>query len=238
MEIHAHAHTPRKKWTHYFWEFLMLFLAVFCGFLAENQREHYVENQRAKKFCLALLEDLQTDTSEIQISKREIQNFLKTTDVFFEELKKNRQLQSDSILQTIGAKEIYHYNFFDATMGNYEQIKNSGALRYFDQNIVKKLTIYETGARKLAQEKQFYQEFLNTVIIPFCTRIANADFLNNADNPAVSKQWLFIADPDYELFNQWKNYVYELRKKQTQHDWALNRHLKRALELMEALKQE
>ena len=28
MEIHAHTHTPRKKWTHYFWEFFMLFLAV------------------------------------------------------------------------------------------------------------------------------------------------------------------------------------------------------------------
>jgi hypothetical protein len=30
MEVHAHAHTARKKWTHYLWEFLMLFLAVFC----------------------------------------------------------------------------------------------------------------------------------------------------------------------------------------------------------------
>ena len=29
MEVHAHPHTPRKKWTHYFWEFLMLFRAVF-----------------------------------------------------------------------------------------------------------------------------------------------------------------------------------------------------------------
>jgi len=23
MEVHAHTHTARKKWTHYFWEFLM-----------------------------------------------------------------------------------------------------------------------------------------------------------------------------------------------------------------------
>jgi hypothetical protein len=38
-----------KKWTHYFWEFFMLFLAVSAGFLVENQREHYVEHQRAKK---------------------------------------------------------------------------------------------------------------------------------------------------------------------------------------------
>jgi hypothetical protein len=48
MEVHAHTHTARKKWTHYLWEFLMLFLAVFCGFLAENQREHFVEHQREK----------------------------------------------------------------------------------------------------------------------------------------------------------------------------------------------
>ena len=30
MEVHAHTHTARKKWTHYFWKFLMLFLAVLC----------------------------------------------------------------------------------------------------------------------------------------------------------------------------------------------------------------
>jgi len=29
MEVHAHTHTPRKKWTHYFWEFFMLFLAEY-----------------------------------------------------------------------------------------------------------------------------------------------------------------------------------------------------------------
>ena len=39
MEIHAHSHTPGKKWTHYFREFLMLFPAVFCGFLAEYHLE-------------------------------------------------------------------------------------------------------------------------------------------------------------------------------------------------------
>lgn len=44
MEVHHHPHDPaaphhKKNWKSYFWEFLMLFLAVFCGFLAENQRE-------------------------------------------------------------------------------------------------------------------------------------------------------------------------------------------------------
>ena len=63
MEVHAHTHTPRKKWTHYFWEFIMLFLAVFCGFLAENQREHMVEHQREKQYMESLLSDLAADTT-------------------------------------------------------------------------------------------------------------------------------------------------------------------------------
>src|SRR5688572_19318262 len=72
MEVHQHTHTPRKKWTHYFWEFLMLFLAVFCGFLAENQREHMIEHQREKKYVRSLIQDLKTDTANLlaYINKR------------------------------------------------------------------------------------------------------------------------------------------------------------------------
>jgi hypothetical protein len=56
MEVHTHTHTARKKWTHYLWEFLMLFLAVFAGFLAENQREHIVEHQLKDSSPIALNE--------------------------------------------------------------------------------------------------------------------------------------------------------------------------------------
>ena len=65
MEVHAHTHTPRKKWTHYFWEFLMLFLAVFCGFLAEYQLEHKIEKDRERKFMRLLVQDLQSDSDSI-----------------------------------------------------------------------------------------------------------------------------------------------------------------------------
>src|SRR6266542_3833667 len=65
MEVHSHTHTPRKKWTHYLWEFLMLFLAVFCGFLAENWREHIAEHQREKKYIQSMVADLRKDTAEV-----------------------------------------------------------------------------------------------------------------------------------------------------------------------------
>lgn len=70
MEVHHHAHDPaalhhKKNWKSYFWEFLMLFLAVFCGFLAEYQLEHKIERDRAKQYVLSFYEDLVTDTTRL-----------------------------------------------------------------------------------------------------------------------------------------------------------------------------
>jgi len=66
MEVHQHTHTPRKKWTHYFWEFLMLFLAVFCGFLAEYALEHRIEKDREEQYLRSFVEDLEKDTISLQ----------------------------------------------------------------------------------------------------------------------------------------------------------------------------
>lgn len=63
METHAHHlhHAPGKKLWHYFFEFLMLFLAVFCGFLAENWREKLVEHNREKEFMYSIVQDIKSD---------------------------------------------------------------------------------------------------------------------------------------------------------------------------------
>lgn len=40
----------------------MLFLAVFCGFLAENEREHMVEHRRERQYMMTMIEDLASDS--------------------------------------------------------------------------------------------------------------------------------------------------------------------------------
>src|SRR5688500_7784963 len=80
MEVHHHAHTPRKKWTHYFWEFLMLFFAVTVGFFVENMREHYVERHRVKQFARSLSNDLARDTSMINLVVFRINRNIRMTD--------------------------------------------------------------------------------------------------------------------------------------------------------------
>ena len=48
----------------------MLFLAVFCGFLAEYQLEHKIEKDRETKYMRSMIEDLKLDTAELTVHIR------------------------------------------------------------------------------------------------------------------------------------------------------------------------
>src|SRR5215510_7736084 len=82
MEVHHHSHHGKKKWAEYFWEFFMLFLAVSAGFLVENQREHYVEHQRAKVYAANLYEELKSDTIDLNTGVEKIKLVASKLDTF------------------------------------------------------------------------------------------------------------------------------------------------------------
>ena len=86
MELHKHPHhvSHKKKWGEYLLEFFMLFLAVFLGFVAENIREHVVENDRAKEFSKSLLQDLQNDTIAIDSQKQSATLYIAMADSLLE----------------------------------------------------------------------------------------------------------------------------------------------------------
>ena len=83
MEVHHHTHHP-KKWKEYFWEFFMLFLAVFCGFLAELQLEHYIESQREKKYITHLMQDLSKDSANLHKYSIDVQRRIERIDTLLQ----------------------------------------------------------------------------------------------------------------------------------------------------------
>jgi hypothetical protein len=150
MEVHAHTHTARKKWTHYFWEFLMLFLAVFCGFLAENQREHMIEHQREKKYIRSLIQDLKTDTANLG-------------SYTVKRAEKRISMDSLTILLTTGqhkqmgnetyyfARLVYDGAPFVSTDGTIQQLK-AGNLRLIrNENVVDAILDYDTRVKALKE---------------------------------------------------------------------------------------
>ncbi len=143
MEVHAHTHTPRKKWTHYFWEFLMLFLAVFCGFLAENQREHYVEKQRAKQFAKSLINDLERDTATLISCKLRSNTIADAIDSLREILRSKNIKEAKGNHLYYYARQLPNQNPFIPSDATIKQLMGSGSLRYFQNSfIVDKIADY------------------------------------------------------------------------------------------------
>jgi hypothetical protein len=147
---HPHHITHKKKWGEYLLEFLMLFLAVFLGFIAENWREHIVEKSRAKQFAKSLVEDLKRDTVELHNCKLHMT-------IIADALDSLRALLKAKDLKEITGNHLYYYGRqltnlapfipYDATI---EQLKSSGSLRYFENHsLIEQITEYERSTRRM-----------------------------------------------------------------------------------------
>ena len=201
MEVHQHTHTPRKKWTHYFWEFLMLFLAVFCGFLAEYKLEHIIEHNREKQFITTLIEDLKSDTAQL----RQVTAY-----------KMRREKMVDSLIMYLSSadrekhgSDIYYYarnltrpQYFFPNDRTIQQLKNSGSLRlirnlavsdsimYYDQQVRYLLTLNE-DERSIRDN---FREVIETVFDGkvFYSQIDSINFSNY--NKPDGNPPLFLTD--------------------------------------------
>ena len=148
MEVHAHTHTPRKKWTHYFWEFLMLFLAVFCGFLAEYQLEHKIEKEKGKQYIRSFYEDLVTDSSHFNtlISKFQVKvSVLQDISSCYDSLLSDHNPKScfgPIIGNTLDFPDMV---YTDRTL---QQLKNAGGLRLLKAADADSILLYDNLLRK------------------------------------------------------------------------------------------
>ena len=162
MEVHHHSHHEKKKWTGYIWEFLMLFLAVFAGFLAEYQLEHKIEKDRSKKFLQSMLLDVRTNIvnldSLMQQDKIIIENHNELVNWL---IKDSTTIDRAAFARKMGAVWIRNFLVRKET---YEQMKSSGSLRYVGNiEFLKKMMDYEritnfAQYRNQDFEKKYYTE--------------------------------------------------------------------------------
>ena len=158
MEVHHHAHTARKKWTHYFWEFLMLFLAVFCGFLAEYYLEHTIEHNRERQFINSLIRDIETDTVQLAGIKRFRIARLSSIDSVNHFFAKNTSgTISLRCLQLL--EDVKGHNAFYQNSGTLDQLKNAGGLRLIrKRNVVDSIQVYDQQTKRMALRDQYETE--------------------------------------------------------------------------------
>jgi hypothetical protein len=148
MEVHHPHHvTHKKKWGEYFLEFFMLFLAVFLGFVAENIRENAVEHERAKEYANLLIEDLSTDTVQLDTAAYVMNLIIIAGDSLGNLLSKDAK--------SIKGGKLYFYEYLSSRRWNFishdatiQQLKSSGTLRYFrDTSLIRAIMNYEESVQ-------------------------------------------------------------------------------------------
>ncbi len=206
----------------------MLFLAVFCGFLAENFREHYVEKKRAAEYARLLKDDLLTDISEFNRAERVLNKIITAGDSL-------AKILDESAIKKIPGGKIYYYEYWsgwrwsvisrDATL---QQLKSSGSLRYLhNTSLVRKILDYEESIRVIYMLQNKYEpektENWNLV-----QKVFNQAYFNILDaNPRLARdstvrgfapgstQDSFMRT-DYPLNSYEKDVLFELK------NWAYN----------------
>ena len=237
MEVHSHTHTERKKFTHYLWEFLMLFLAVFCGFLAENFREHQVEHQREKQYMITMVEDLRSDTSILAYVVAYWDSINNSIDSVSDAIQfpTNRTDFAKAYRHLSKALNYYGFRYNDRTI---TQLKNSGGFRLIRQrDVANKIILYDqlnqNAMPNIAEEHTtLYMQTLalrNKVFVQEITNEIYKRYLYNPPSPAVNN-WIdsmvqvhkipLPAETYNTLMFEFKNSLLALRKDFTNMKWG------------------
>ena len=176
MEVHHHAHADhgKKTWKNYFWEFLMLFLAVFCGFLAEWELEHMIEHSREKEFMESMVIDIKTDSSNLASMKSAFGYITIQIDSLLPLLKDNEHLEKNAteIYQHQVILNLYKkWTYSDRTI---DQLKNSGTFRLIRNKAV-------------SDGISLYDGFIR-------------NYINDMQNTFIQKLWQGINDAGNDIF--------------------------------------
>jgi hypothetical protein len=107
----------------------MLFLAVFCGFLAENIREHKVEKNREKQYMRSLIADLNVDKQTLDKHTSDIAKQLSMTDSMIVLLNDPELVVKNGGLLYYFGRVSPRFNTLSINNRTFEQLKNSGNFR-------------------------------------------------------------------------------------------------------------
>jgi hypothetical protein len=165
MAVHHHPELghKKKKFKEYFLEFLMIFLAVTLGFIAENLREKIGDGSKEKKYIESLLQDLKTDTALAQNKIKDItlQMYgLDTLELFLSpDINKNDSAiyicyrQSGSLLNE---------NTMIYSNRTITQLVSSGNMRLLrTQAISDQITGYYSTVKDVDAQKAFYLDYFH-----------------------------------------------------------------------------
>jgi 2-polyprenyl-6-methoxyphenol hydroxylase-like FAD-dependent oxidoreductase len=217
MEVHHHPDLThkKKKFREYFLEFLMIFLAVTLGFIAENVRESISDRSKEKDYIGSLIQDLKTDiakTGNTMDAVKDQMYGLDSLEMFLTpDVNKN-----DSLVNICYRQAGYLYsentmNFSDRTI---TQLFSSGNMRLFKkQSISDSITDYYSVVKNVEAQKAYYKDYFQKCLViyqeiyEFEAYHSRVDSKGNLIHPAFARGKFHIATTNADDLKKFKSTI-------------------------------
>jgi len=123
-----------KNWVRYLLDFVMLFFAVFLGFVAENIREDKADREIEKQFIQSYIEDLKSDTASLarNINYRMNEKLGQIDSLML--LLKNEQIKGNENELYYFGRILVRTKRFQSSDRTIIQLRNSGSLRLIENS--------------------------------------------------------------------------------------------------------
>jgi hypothetical protein len=160
MEVHHHPdlHHEKKKFKEYLLEFVMIFLAVTLGFFAETIRENIAEGHRENDYIVGLINNVQTDVSELK-------GLIDRNDAELRGIDSLLAIPKENLRKVPGQDSFYYYalqytfgthifQFNDLTL---VQLRNAGGYRVIRTgSVADSIALYESKNNSIKIQERFY----------------------------------------------------------------------------------
>ena len=192
----------------------MLFLAVFCGFLAEYQLEHKIERDREKDYMKGMLDDLSEDTIRIN----EVFGFAKLMSKGLDSLKQYlyNTNSTDKNVHEIYRQYGMHLRRVSVQFSDQTaiQLRNSGQLRLVrKKEVTNQISVYWKMTGQIERIQERMELDMNEIAL-MGDNIINANFLGvYSERDSLSGIRFIEVLPGAEIMTKDKNILINLANK-------------------------
>jgi len=157
MEVHHHPEVEKKTFKQYVLEGLMIFLAVFMGFIAENIRERIADHEREQQYMQSLVRDLALDTAALKAGFPAKEKRIEAIDSVFQFFESHTEPKTIPFNIYRNIRRTSWDRTYARNTGTIDQLKNAGGLRLIrKQDVRDSLATYDWLWERLNYYKDAY----------------------------------------------------------------------------------
>lgn len=194
----------------FMFELLCIALGVLLGSYADSLREDLQESKIAKQQARSLINDLNQDimslNQAIELSKSKISMADSAIKILHTEYGSWNNSDFYEAIMLVSK-----FLAYERTSGTYDQMKSTGSLGYFKQNLIDQMNQYDTKAKIVLSRDNFEREVLRNQWFPFQLKQFNYEAISaiRFNNKYVGE--LYFNTPDKNTFRECINMIVLIR---------------------------